>query len=65
MPVVTTTTHKKDKPSAFVQVIPDSRVEAASTALSLLSVTMPSELTVTGVDRTDLKLAQQLIGLLQ
>lgn len=62
---VATTTHKEDKPSAFVQAIPVSQAEVASTAPSSLSVTLPSGLTVTGFDQTNLKLAQQLIGLLQ
>ena len=62
---VTTSTHKEDKLSAFVPVTPDSQAEAPIPATSSLTVSLPNGLTISGFDQANLKLAQQLIGLLQ
>ena len=61
---VNSITHKKSKPSAFVPAIPDSQTVAATGPSSPLAVSLPNGLTVSGLDQTNLELAQQLIGLL-
>lgn len=57
-------THKGGKPSPFVPVIPDSQAVATTPVSSPLAVSLPNGLTVSGLDQTNLRLAQKLTGLL-
>lgn len=56
---------REDRLSTFVPVIPEPQAEATITPGSSLTVSLPNGLTISGFDQTNLKLAQQLIGMLQ